>query len=114
MYHLSLHSALFTLVSVIEEKPSQREILNVIVPKVAAKWDTLGIQLGLEDEVEQIEKDKNTVRERCFHVIKDWMEGRRRKPITWEVLLDAVSKEGYADFADEIREKLEKGKQLDN
>ena len=85
----------------------------MIVPKVAAKWETLGIQLGLEDEVEQIGKDKSIVRERCFHVIKEWMEGRRRKPITWEVLLDAVSKEGYVDFADEVREKLEKGEQLD-
>ena len=96
-----------------DQKPSKREVLNVIVPKVAAKWDFLGIQLGIEDEAEQIKEDHERVRDRCFYIINAWMNGKGRRPITWKVLVEAVKKEGYEDFADDIQRKLENGEELE-
>jgi hypothetical protein len=97
----------------LEDKPTSLEVLDGIVPKVAPNWETLSVRLGVEDEGKQIEKDHAKVKDRCYQVIKAWLDGKGLKPVTWEFLLKAARKEGFEDLANDIEKKLEQGQRLD-
>ena len=98
--------------NVLESKPRKLDLLHGVVPKVAAKWKYIGLMLGMDDVLDQIDKDEKTVRDKCFAMFEAWLKGEGNKIITWEEVIKAIEKEGYGDFAVFLKESLENGKDL--
>ena len=94
------------------EKPKKREVLNVVVPKIAHEWRYIAVQLEIEEEADQIDQDYQKVKDKCFQVIVAWLEGKGRSDITWNALIKAMSAQGFHDFAEELKQKLARGEEL--
>ena len=94
------------------DKPNKREVLNVVVPKIAHEWKYIAVQLEIEEEAQQIDQDYQKVKDKCFHVIVAWLEGKGRSDITWNALISAISAQGFQDFAEELKQKLARGEEL--
>ena len=79
------------------------DLVTSLSPK-AAKWNSIGLQLGLSaDELDIIETNHNTVEQRLVEVLKKW-HGRTLHP-TWEVVIAALKSPLVGDPA--LAEKLE-------
>ena len=94
------------------EKPKKKEILNVVVPKIAHEWKYIAVQLEIEEVADQINLDYQKVKEKCYHVIVAWLEGKGHSDITWNALLKAMEAQGFHDFAEELKQKLARGEEL--
>ena len=94
------------------EKPKKREVLNVVVPKIAHEWKYIAVQLEIEEEAEQINQDYQKVKDKCYHVIVAWLDGKGRSDVTWNALLGALDAQGFHDFAEELKHKLARGEEL--
>ena len=94
------------------EKPKKKEVLNVVVPKIAHEWKYIAVQLEIEEVADQINLDYQKVKEKCFHVIVAWLEGKGHSDITWNALLKAMEAQGFHDFAEELKQKLARGEEL--
>ena len=70
-----------------------RKLLKIVVPKVAAHWDTLAYYLGFEiSRVEIIgEKHSNNPEKCCKAVFIHWLTSKEGiSPKTWGVLLNTL------------------------
>ena len=90
------------------EKPKKREVLNVVVPKIAHEWKYIAVQLEIEEEAEQINQDYQKVKDKCYHVIVAWLEGKGCSDITLSTLLSAIDAQGFHDF-EELKYELARG-----
>ena len=65
-----------------------RDLLNRLVPK-AAKWDSLGLQLGLStDELDIIRANSQDVEERLRKVLQKWYD--KTLTPTWQKIIAAL------------------------
>ena len=113
MYILCICASILFLCPYIDQKPKGRDILNVVVPRLKATWETLAIQLEVADhEIDAIRMDHEMVRDRCYQVLKNWLNGGGRKPVTWNTLLKAIRLEGFEDFATELEQKIKQNREL--
>ena len=71
--------------------------------KTRAKWENIGIQLGLEDhDLAAIKKDHNSKTDDCYReLLKIWL---RKGGATWEALAAALNHEtvGFCDLANSL------------
>ena len=95
-----------------DEKPTKRELLAKVVPKIADRWKYIGIHLGLDDDLKQIDADYQKVADKGYHVLEAWLEGKGAGSITWEALLKAMKADGYRASAKEFRRQLIRGRNL--
>jgi len=70
------------------------DLHNYIIKQYAAKWDRLGLELGLEGyEVDNISVNNayhpNRIVQCCANMLKLWLQ---KYPATWSKLDDAVKK----------------------
>ena len=72
----------------------------------------MGILLGLDDDLKQIDADHPKVSDKCYHVFEAWLEGKGGSQITWEALLNALDAEGHKVFAKELKRQLIRGANL--
>jgi hypothetical protein len=96
----------------LNEKPTKRELLAKVVPKIADRWKYIGIHLGLDDDLKQIDADYQKVADKGYHVLEAWLEGKGAGSITWEALLKAMKADGYRASAKEFRRQLIRGRNL--
>ena len=76
-----------------------------LIEEVAAGWEKIATHLYFESRHIQSMKRDNTQnsKECCRAVFVDWMEGRGRQPITWKVLIDAMSQAGFPRVAEDLK-----------
>ena len=93
----------------LQAKPQSFFILTTLVAfRIAHRWHDVGVQLGLENELDQIDKNnsRQPVEECCKAMFTQWKLGDK-KNVTTAKLIAAV-KQGAGDAA--YAAKLSKGK----
>ena len=75
-----------------------------VIEAVAGKWDGVALRLHFEhSDITIIERDCHYQSVRCCQtVFSQWLDGKGRKPVTWEVLIKAVSEAGFSEVAKDL------------
>ena len=84
----------------LEENGSTVRIINT----VASKWDRIAIRLHFSGhDISRIERDheKSVVRA-CQTMFSEWLEGKGRKPISWNTLIKTLKEADYSELASEV------------
>ena len=81
-----------------------------VIPKVAAEWMSLAIQLGVENgKINIIKKTHSSnCEDACRELFFRWIDEERgtgREPRTWDSVVRAIRKIGKEGLADELNEK---------
>ena len=84
--------------STLLQPPSLELIYQLVVPKMASEWHTVGVLCGVSAEVLRVirEDDRDTTR-CCSRMFESWLEkapGTGNRPRAWSTLLEAVQS-GY-------------------
>ena len=71
-----------------------KDVVKWVVPRVAPKWDEVGLQLNIQQYVlRSVEADGADVVTRCKNMFDKWLDGQYgtgNLPRTWESVLEAV------------------------
>ena len=90
-----------------------RDLQLLVVPRVAAQWYELGLELGFRDfRLDTIRSNYGNTEDHSRELFSVWLNGERfsgDRPRTWEVLLDAVKRVVGSEVVDEIECELSKG-----
>ena len=81
-----------------------------IVQKIAGSRDIFGVLLLEDDDgsiVSDIAAPNQSPSGITLAIIRHWIQGNGRQPISWGTLIDTVQKAGFSALADDIREGLE-------
>ena len=75
---------------------------------MASKWDKIAIRLHFSGhDISRIERDhKESVVRACQAMFSEWLEGKSRKPITWNTLIKALKEAEYSELASEVETVL--------
>ena len=89
--------------------PTQRELKELVTTKVAHKWFSIGIGLGMSGEqLEEIRESSDDVPDHCFdNLFYEWEQNPHEdKPFTWDTLLKVLRsvKVGDESLAKELQE----------
>lgn len=79
-----------------------------MISRAAAEWKEVATRLHFEGhEIKSTEKDQHyqTV-DACRTVLIDWVEGKGRKPTTWDTLIKALEEAELAELASDLRDVL--------
>lgn len=87
-----------------------RDLQLMAVPRVAAKWYDLGLQLGFRDfRLNTIRSNYGNVEDHCRELFSAWLNGERFSgdlPRTWAALLNAIKQVSGTDVMEEIEAEL--------
>ena len=109
MLNVCLHYVYF-IKAIGQIKPPHRDLLNVLIPKVADKWHELGIQLLDQPYIarlDQINKDyPKNVQKCCYEMLRCWLEVDTEA--TWCKIIQALKSPGVLLFvaAAEVEQEL--------
>ena len=69
-----------------------KDLIHIVIPRVAAKWITVAYFMGFElSEIDIIkEKHKDDPEKCCMELFKRWLEGNHECDKSWKVLLDIL------------------------
>ena len=72
-----------------------------LIDSVSAKWEKLAIHLHfLETDIERIRRDCHFQTEHCCRtVLTEWLEGKGRKPKTWDTVIQALKDAQLSEVA---------------
>ena len=95
---------------VITDKPKLKDFNNHVREAIAADWYDLGVELDLEDKLDEIQANKSSNRkECCTEMFKFW---RRSDPnASWKKLIEALEAPSLKlhELAQTLRHKLNSG-----
>ena len=79
-----------------------------IIKTVAPRWDMIALRLHFSgDDISRIERDhKESVVRACRNMFSEWLEGKGRKPISWNTLIKALKEADYSELASEVETVL--------
>ena len=90
-----------------------RDLQLMVVPRIAAQWYDLGLQLGFRDfRLNTIRSNYGNVEDHCRELFNAWLNGERfsgELPRTWAILLEAVKRVGGSEVMEEIEVELSRG-----
>ena len=112
---MNFHIFVYTISTVLQERPSVRDIWTWIGGKIGADWRQFGTYLGIQSsELKKLRKDNpHSVDDCCLHMVENWMEkmaGYGEFPRTWDTVLNATKESGHRSLSMEVREILLKRK----
>jgi len=78
-------------------KPTLQELSSHVIVKVAKKWHSLGIQLGLPPELlNNIEQNHSKDTQRCCEeIFKEWVVRPELEP-SWSSLIEALESDAVS------------------
>ena len=82
-----------------------KEVLfTVVVPRVARRWDDVGLALGLDSETMRSIKKMNHLQDtmKCKEMLNKWLETSGHE-VNWEQLIEAVKFTKFEDVAEDIQ-----------
>ena len=108
---------MFTVYIFIGSKPTLPHILafpfktgvDNTVKKIAGSHDVFGVLLLKDDDgsiVSGIAASSQSPIEITLAIVRHWIQGNGRQPISWDTFIDTVRKAGLVTLADDIREGL--------
>lgn len=78
----------------------------MVVPRIAARWYDLGVQLGFKGfRLDTIRSNYGNVEDHCRELFNAWLNGERFSgdlPRTWASLMEAVERVGGSEVTEEI------------
>ena len=80
-----------------------------LIEQLAAKWEKLATRLHFEHHhIQKIKHDNPHSSEDCCRtVFMEWLDGRGRQPISWKVIIVAVSEAGFSSVAEDLTSILQ-------
>ena len=74
------------------EKPTMRDIENLVVTKWAPQWKKLGRQLNIDHHLLAIIQHDHSINcvECCSRMLDEWLQQNTSDNTTWEILLNAI------------------------
>lgn len=75
-----------------------------MISATAGKWDKLATRLFLEGyDIERIERDCFYKPESsCRKVFTEWLEGKYRKPVTWDTVIKALQEASFSNVVGDL------------
>ena len=75
-----------------------------IIDTVASKWDRVALRLHFSgSDISRIERDHHQMcSQACRTMFGEWLEGKGRKPITWDTLLTALIEAEFSELASNV------------
>ena len=99
------------LVCFVGAKPSLFDLLRLVVPTIAAKWEEVGQALGVEHAIiETVRDSKQRADGRALEVLDRWSQsatGTGSQPRTWHSLLVAIEKEVGPKERERLQAKMQ-------
>jgi hypothetical protein len=78
-----------------------------LIKELAAEWEKIAIRLHFESHhIKRIQRDNRSSEDCCRSVFMDWLEGTGRQPISWKVMVEAVSEGGFSRVAKDLKSIL--------
>ena len=96
----------------VESKPEMDELMTLqggrvqVINEVAAIWEDLAYSLHFKaHDIANIKNNVHpfTLTAACREVLIMWLHGKRRKPVNWRTLLEALEDAGQGQLATELR-----------
>ena len=70
---------------------------------VASKWDKVALRLHFcGHDISRIERDHSKSVRACQTMFMEWLEGKGRKPITWDTLIKALGEAELSQVANDL------------
>ena len=75
-----------------------------IIEHVAPRWRAVATRLHFEGHIiQRITKDhSSSCTDACRTVFIEWLDGRGRKPVTWETLIKVLKEAGFSEAASDL------------
>ena len=94
----------------ISSKPTARDVDELIMTQIAARWNRVALKLGVQDFViDNISVDNpNSCERACQDMLKRWLKGDRhtgKEKRTWSTLLTALGSAGYIHLERSLRKE---------
>ena len=76
----------------LEQAPTMRDIIKIVIPKIKAEWRSVGYCLGFEYYIiNGIERDNADIRARCEKLIETWLNTSHGcDPKVWKTLINRI------------------------
>ena len=76
-----------------------------IIDSVAHTWEKLALRLHFDgSDIARIKRDNtNDCIQACRTVFTEWLQGKGRRPGTWETLVEALREAGFIELANEVK-----------
>ena len=100
MYHLTFYYGT-------KDRITRKDFNNHVRNSVTPRWEDLGIQLDINEKLDEIKANSPDNVARCADMFKHWCQKYPQKA-TWETLVEALESPSLEmnDLAKKIREKL--------
>jgi ankyrin repeat protein len=101
---------------VLSSTPHLQDIVQLVVTRICFDWHNLGMLLDIDDkELNAIEKASQAELEKeapsefecCQKMFRSWLQGKGKRPITWQTLCNALRQAGRESVADNVLLVLE-------
>ena len=88
------------------DKPTLKYLMKELHPKVSDKWEDIGIELEVDDELlVQIKKDYPGDSKQCLReMLREWLKTSNPPP-SWEAIAQVAADVGDEELAAELRSK---------
>ena len=74
-----------------------------VMDVTSGHWSFTAIALGFnEHSIDNIKSSSQNAREACRMMMTEWLNGAKRKPVTWETLVHALRDAELADLAEQL------------
>lgn len=75
-----------------------------VIEQVAGRWERVATRLCFEGHnIQRIKRDdNNSCTEACRTMFIEWLNGKGRKPVTWETLIKVLKEAGFSEIASDI------------
>ena len=74
-----------------------------VIDMVASKWEKVALRLHFSGhDISRIERDHNKSVRACQTMFTEWLEGKGRKPVTWDTLIKALGEAELSQVARDL------------
>ena len=88
------------------KEPEMRDLMNDVASVITAKWEDMGIQLGLEqNDLDTIKKDSINVSHTCFQNVFALWKQKQCSEYSWTTIYTALTSMNEHCLASTIKEK---------
>ena len=76
-----------------------------VIKQAAAKWESVATRLHFKiDDLSRIRKDHHQQSQNaCQTVFMEWLQGRGRKPTTWDTVIKALEEADLSELAADLK-----------
>ena len=79
-----------------------------ILEELAPQWEVFAFALGFEAHITEAVKRSSMfqVEDCCHSIVRQWIEGKTRQPVTWDTFLQAMDDAGLTVLVTDLRKEF--------